>query len=362
MYIGVDTHKTAHVLVALDEQGHVGETRSIPNTSEGWASALRWACAAAGERIWGIENSGALGKGLAQFLVGQGEMRVHEVSPHRTAQYRRRGRTQDKTDETDALAIARLLLAEGEALPCVHADDASTELRLLSDYRDNLVAERTRLINQLHAQMVQINTRYQEQSGRLTQQRGIMYCRDLTLANASAIVQTRLLIVHQLAAQILRLATDIAATTTALRTRVQASQTPLLRLCGVGDLVAARIIGEVGSAPRIASAAAFAALAGAAPVAVSSGRQRSYRLNRGGNRQLNRALHMIALSQRRCDPRGQTYYAKKRAEGETERAAMRCLKRQLANVVYRLLREGHRAETHDDADFVALGAIVRTAA
>ena len=110
-----------------------------------------------------------MGKGFAQFLLAQGEGDVREVVPHRTAQYRRRrGRSQDKTDTADALAMARLLRAEGEALPRVQADDASTELRLLSDQRDNLVADRTRLIDQLHAQLLQLDPRYEERSGPLT--------------------------------------------------------------------------------------------------------------------------------------------------------------------------------------------------
>jgi len=144
-----------------------------------------------------------LGKGFAQALLGQGETAVCEVSPQRTAQYRRHGRSQDKTDETDALAIARLLVAEGEQLPAVRRDDLSTELRLLSDHRDNLLVERTRLINQLHAQMLQIDPTYKEKSGPLTEERGVIYCRDLTIPDASRLMRTRLLIVHQLAAQIL---------------------------------------------------------------------------------------------------------------------------------------------------------------
>ncbi len=156
MYIGVDTHKAAHVLVALDEQGRTLGTRDITNSPDGWGEALRWAQGWPGERMWGLGNSGSWGKGLAQSLLAQGEAVVCEVSPQRTAQYRRRGRTQDKTDHADALAIARLLVAEGEQLPRVQADDASTELRQLSDHRDNLLGERTRLINQLHDQMVQL--------------------------------------------------------------------------------------------------------------------------------------------------------------------------------------------------------------
>jgi len=148
-------------------------------------------------------------------------------------------------------------------------------------------------------------------------------------------VRTRLLIVHQLAEQILRLDAEVAAVAAELTARVQESRTPILALRGVGVVVAARIIGEIGVAPRIRSAAALAALAGISPVAVSSGGRGGYRLNRGGNRQLNRAIHVIALTQRRCDPRGRAYYMKKRAEGKTPRAALRCLKRRLVDVLFR---------------------------
>ncbi len=337
MYIGVDTHKKQHVLVALDEQGRRHGMQHSLNTPEGWAQSVAWARAQGSACYWGIENSGSLGKGFAQFLLAQGETAVYEVSPHRTAQYRRRGRTQDKTDETDALAIARLMLAEGDQLPRVRRDDTSTELRLLSDHRDNMLVERTRLINQLHGQMLQIDPSYKEKSGRLTAEAGVIYCRDLTIADADDLIRTRLLIVQQLATQILRLDGDIAAVTADLERRVRESQTPLLAVRGVGTIVAARVIGELGTTPRIPSAPALAALAGIAPVAVSSGGRGGYRLNRGGNRQLNRAIHIIALTQRRCDPRAQAYYAKKRAEGKSARAAMRCLKRRLVDVLYRLL-------------------------
>ena len=341
MQLGVDTHKSVHVLVALDDAGRQLGARTIPNTPAGWAAVLAWARGKQQQqRRWGIENGGSLGKGFAQFLLAQGEAAVHEVSPQRTAQYRRRGRTQDKTDQTDALAIARLLLAEGEHLPTIQQDDGSTELRLLSDHRDNQLIDRTRLINQLHAQMLQIDPGYQERSGALTTRRGLLYCRDLAFIEADGVTQTRLLIVRQLVGQILRLEEEIATTTAALGERVRASQTPILALCGVGEVIAARLLGELGTTLRVRSAAALAALAGIAPVAVSSGGRGGYRLNRGGNRQLNRVIHLMALSQRRCDPRAQAYYMKKRAEGKTGRAAMRCLKRRLVDVLYRCFTRG----------------------
>jgi transposase len=337
VHIGVDTHKKRHVLVALDARGQTCGTHSVANTPAGWAAALQWARDRDATCVWGIENSGSLGKGFAPFLLSSGEAAVHEIVPHRTAQYRKRGRNQDKTDYTDALAMARLLQAESEHLPRVERDDLSTELRLLSDHRDNLVAERTRLVNQLHAQMLQIDPCYAEHSGTLTSRTGIRYCHALDLPHADGVVQTRLLIVRQLSEQLLRLWEESEIVETAIAARVRETGTPLLDVCGIGMIAAARLIGELGCTPRIRSAAALAALAGIAPVAVSSGGRGGYRLNRGGNRQLNRAIHLMALSQRRCDPRAQAYYAKKRAEGKTRRAAMRCLKRRLVDVLYRCL-------------------------
>jgi transposase len=338
MYVGADTHKATHVLVAIDVHGRTVGTRTVPNTPEGWATALTWARQQQQQIQWGVENSGSLGKGFAQFLLAQGEGDVREVVPHRTAQYRRRGRTQDKTDTADALAMARLLRAEGEALPQVHADDRSTELRLLSDHRANLVADRTRLINQLHAQMLQLDPCYGERSGPLTQAAGVRYCQDFAPPHTDSLVQARLLIVRQLAARITALMTEIKELTARLEQRVAALGTPLCALRGVGPVVAARLLGELGSTPRVHSAAALAALAGIAPIAVSSGGRHGHRVNCGGNRQLNRAIHVIALTQRRCEPLARAYYDKKRAEGKTARAAMRCLKRRLVDVLFRLLQ------------------------
>ncbi len=346
MDVGVDTHKKTHVLVAVGEQGQTLGTRTVANTPEGWTAALQWAREQQQPIRWGVENTGSLGKGFAQFLLAQGETEVREVVPHRTAQYRRRGRTQDKTGTADALAMARLLGAEGDGLPLVQADDASTELRLLSDHRDNLVADRTRLINQLHAQMLQLDPRYEERSGPLTQAAGVRYCQEFAPPQADALVRTRLLIARQLATRIAALTTEIAELTALMERRVVALGTPLLQLRGVGPVVAARLLGELGCALRVHSAAALAALAGIAPVAVASGGRHGHRVNFGGNRQLNRAVHIIALTQRRCEPLAQAYYAKKRAEGKTARAAMRCLKRRLVDVLYRLWHPPHEESPH----------------
>jgi len=239
--------------------------------------------------------------------------------------------------------MARLLRAEGELLPAVQADDSSTELRLLSDHRDNLVVDRTRLTNQLHAQMLQLDPGYAARSGPLTRAAGVRYCQQLALPQADGVAQTRLLVVRQLAARLLQLDADIAEATAALEQRVRAQETPLLQVRGVGPVVAARLLGELGCIPRVRSAAALAALAGIAPLAVASGGRHGHRVNPGGNRKLNRAIHIVALTQRRCEPLAQAYYEKKRAEGKTGRAAMRCLKRRLVDVLFRRLQPAPQA-------------------
>ena len=169
------------------------------------------------------------------------------------------------------------------------------------------------------------------------------YCQGLDLPAGDRIGQTRLLVVRQLAARSLQLDTEIAEVTAALEQRVQATETPLLQVRGVGTVIAARLLGELGCIPRIHSAAALAALAGIAPLAVASGGRHGHRVNPGGNRKLNRAIHIVALTQRRCEPLAQAYYAKKRAEGKTKRAAMRCLKRRLVDVLFRQLQPAHQA-------------------
>ena len=174
MHIGVDTHKKQHVLVALDARGqtlrHPQRARIRP---PGWAAALQWARERDTDLRLGRSRTAARwARASPSSCSAAARTAVHEIVPHRTAQYRKRGRTQDKTDHADALAMARLLQAEGEHLPRVERDDLSTELRLLSDHRDNLVAERTRLVNQLHAQMLQIDPCYAERSGALTSRNG----------------------------------------------------------------------------------------------------------------------------------------------------------------------------------------------
>lgn len=235
-----------------------------------------------------------------------------------------------------ALAIARVTLRETD-LPPVRRLDRTLELQLLVQAREDLVAEQTRVRNRLHADLRTLLPGYGAVAANLTavrHQRTVgRSLRRLDWVQAE-LARARL-------ARLRRLATEIGELTDRLTDRVAGH--PLLTLPGVGVLVAAKLIGETGDIGRFRSAAAFAALAGVAPIPASSGQTQHLRLNRGGNRQLNRALYTIALVQASHDGPGRVYLAKKRAEGKTGRDAIRALKRQLVRTVFRLLQEGAKS-------------------
>ena len=174
IWIGVDAHKRVHEAVALGWEG-VHSHRTVPNTPAGWASLRTWANTWP-ERIWAIEGSGALGRGLAPFLAERGE-RVPEVSPQWTAQRRRTRRTTGKSDRLDAQAVARLLREEAATLPVVlpEAEEAAS-VELWSRLREDVVADMTRLRNRLHALLLLCEPGYQRRLPKLTTQTGIRAC------------------------------------------------------------------------------------------------------------------------------------------------------------------------------------------
>jgi transposase len=300
----------------------------------------------AAPRQWGIEGAGAYGRGLAQALVAAGE-RVLEVPGLATAHERRRsrGREREKTDATDALAIARVVLRDADRLPPIMPDGQALECRLLTEQRRNLIGERTRLLNQLYAQL--------DGAGyptrplfRARNHRGALRAL-LTLApsDASALAALRARLVAQLAQLVLDLDAHITTLTAALEALAPRVAPHLLAIPGCGALTATAILGEAGDVDRFPTEARFGAYAGVAPIAASSGERVRHRLSRRGNRQLNAALHVIAVTQRRWHPLGQAYLTRKVAEGKSPKEALRSLKRQLANVVFRALKADLRLGT-----------------
>lgn len=237
--------------------------------------------------------------------------------------------------------VARVAL-RGERVPAVDPTSLDDDLKLLVDARDQLVAEACRVRNRLHALLLVMAPGYRESTGALASKRALEAARRLALgARARDGVRCRL----GLAA--VRRLRAIAAEVAVLDGEIEAlielvAPANLLAVPGVGPLVAAKLLGETRGVARFSSVAAFAAHAGVAPLPASSGTTRRHRLNRGGNRQLNRALFTIAMVQARWDRRACEYLARKRAEGKNPAEARRCLKRHLASVVYRAIREDAR--------------------
>ena len=287
---------------------------------------------APGERRFGIESTGWVGRGIACFLLEQGEQ-VVDVRGSLTDRQRKRLRGQGKSDPRDALSIARLTARE-EKLPPVRADSLSRDLKLLCDYRAQLIAERVRTANRLHVDLVSLRPGYEREIRTLSTTARVERAEDLLAGDTSvqaALARRRIEKLHQLDV-------EIRDARRQLGDLVRASGSRLPEIPGVGELIAARVIGEVGEVDRIPSKASFARMNGTAPIPASSGQTHRHRLNRGGNRRLNHAIHMIALTQARSDPRARAYIERRCSEGRTRRDAIRALKRHLSDVVYQQLR------------------------
>ena len=240
--------------------------------------------------------------------------------------------TARKNDGVDALATA-LAASRNERLATVDPEAGSEVLRLLSERREDLVAERTRALNRLHGLLRDLVPG--GVAGRLSAHRAARIVRGIRPQGASALLRRRL------ASEILRdirtLQRKIADLNGRIEAEVEASGTTLTGIFGVGPILAAKIIGTVGNARRFPTKAHFASYSGTAPVETSSGEVVRHRLSLAGNRKLNNALHMIAICQARSDVRGKTYYRKKIAEGKSRKEALRCLKRRISDAVFNSL-------------------------
>lgn len=328
--VGIDTHKATLAACLIDDVGLVVAEATFPNAPTGFAALLAWLRDLGAQRI-GLEGSAGYGAGAARFLLAAGEAAV-EVPPQLSHRERLRSRRAGKSDAGDALAIARVTQREAD-LPPVRLPDASREIQLLVEAREDLVAEATRTRNRLHADLVVLVPGYAAAAANLVAEKHRRTAAKLLRRLAG--VQAEL--ARERLARLGRLTGEV----TELERRIERSVAghPLRSLPGAGPLVTAKLIGEVGDIRRFRSADAFAMLAGVAPIPASSGQVSRMRLNRGGNRQLNRALWCIAFSQARTHEPARLYIARKRTEGKSWREAMRALKRHLARIVFRMLSQ-----------------------
>ncbi len=288
------------------------------------------------ERRWAVEGANGLGRTLAHKLASAGEV-VVDVPPKLSARVRvlsvGNGRKNDGLDATfTALAAWR-----NGRLAQVRPDDRIDVLRLLSDRREDLVSERTRVLNRLHGLLRDLIPG--GVPGRLSVDRASRILRSVRPRHDSRSAGES--IRRQLASELLRdvraLNRRIADLDARIREEVEASGTTLTDIFGIGPILAAKIIALVGDIRRFPTKGHFASYAGVAPVEVSSGEVVRHRLSLAGNRRLNHALHMIAINQVRYEGKGGVYYRKKIAEGKTHREAMRCLKRRVSDAVFKKL-------------------------
>ena len=329
--IGVDPHKASHTAVALDGDGRrLAEVRLLANratTPRLLAWAGRWS-----ERIWAIEGASGLGHLLAQQLVAAGET-VLDVPATLAARARLldqgHGR---KTDALDAASVARVAMAR-PTLRRVALEDHTAVLRLLSDRRDELTAERRRTVNRLHRLLRDLRA-----GGAPTDLSTDAAARILgQIRPLSTVDMERKTLARALVTDLRRLDRALEENRRRCSDAVAVSGTSLTTIFGISDVLAAKILGHTGDVRRFASADAFATYSGTAPIEVSSGDVVRHRLSRNGNRALNNALHIAARVQTMHPGPGRDHYARKITEHKSSREALRSLKRQIAKVVYRRL-------------------------
>jgi transposase len=344
--IGADTHKGSHALAAVDEgTGRVRGSRQIKAEESGHMAAVRWARGLDEQRIWALEDCRHVSRRLEQALVAAGE-RVVRVPPHRMGASRKGEREPGKSDEIDALAVARAVVKDGiEQFPLAYLNEQAMEIRLLLDHRGDLVAERTRTVSRLRWHLLELcpELEHSLKRGALNQAR-VLDRLDRRLRKLPALARVR--VAREQVSHLRALNREIDALQCALLELVKVHRPQLLSELGCGALTAAILIGHTAGVKRFRTESSFALLTGTAPIPCSSGQRTQHRLNRGGDRQLNHALHIIAITRAQRDPATKEYLARKEAEGKTKKGALRSLKRHLARRFYHLLAEPPADQQH----------------
>jgi transposase len=344
--IGVDSHKRTHTAVATDGTGRKLAERTVPATSAGHLELVRWATRFEA-RTFALEDCRHLSRRLSSDLLVAGEG-VIRVPPKLMAGARRSSREPGKSDPIDALAVARAALRED--LPVATLDGPDREVRLLVDHREDLVAERTRAQNRLRWHLHELDPG--TEPGPRSLDRAVVLAgleRDLVTAPGTvgriarelvARIRALTATINDLEREIARLVADLAPS--------------LLALTGCGPLTAAKLVGETAGIGRFRSRAAFARHNGSAPLPVWSGNAERHRLSRTGNRQLNVALHRIAITQLQREGPGKTYLEHRRTMGSTKTEAIRALRRRISDEVFRRMRHDEAARATTPSGLVAV--------
>lgn len=332
LVVGVDTHKDSHSAALVDELGGVLASTDVLANQRGYVQLLEWARCRSPRRTWVVEGTGSYGAGLASFLARCGEVVYEGDRPQR----RKRGAA-GKSDQLDAIKVAREALArEHHALPRQRGNREA--IRVLLSTREGAVSAYRQALNQLYALVVTAPEPIRERLIRLKADQLVDAC--LRLRRTAGDVETSVTkrVLRQLALRIETLQAEAADYEAQLKELVAETVPALLAEPGVGVITAAQLLVSWSHAGRVRNENAFAAMAGVAPVPASSGRVVRHRLNRQGDRRLNRALHVVALCRSSFHAPTKNYIARRTAEGKSSREIRRCLKRYLARRFFRLLQ------------------------
>ncbi len=330
--VGVDTHRDFHVAAVLTAVGRVVAAELFPTDTAGCEGLLVWAEQFGPVDRIGVEGTGSWGKGLTQTLFEAGHTVVEVNRPNRQRR-RRRG----KTDVTDAIAAALAVISGEAAAEAKRPDGPSEQLRMIHNAREGAVKARTAAINEFHAQIVTAPRQLRDRFGPLRTTNAVRVAAvEQPASGSDPTTAIATVVLASIARRIQNLDTEIKALDQHRR-HVLDSHAPagLRQRCGVGDWVAAQLLITVGdNRGRIRNEAGLAALCGVSCVAASSGNHQRHRLNRGGDRQANRAIYTIALTRMRHDPRTRAYVDKRTKEGKTTKEIIRCLKRYIIRELY----------------------------
>jgi transposase len=334
--LGADTHKRSHTIAAVAAvTGELLGEQTVAVGARGFAAVLVWARGLDQERVWALEDCRHVSGSLERFLIERGE-RVLRIPTHLSANARRSARQRGKSDPIDALGVARAALQEGlESFPAAHLDGPELDLRLLVDHRERLVRHRVELNSTLLWHLHDLWPELRLPGGALFSKKwSARVGRRLARAEQTMrvrIARDELRRLRELTVAVNQLERDITALVATIAPQ-------LLSEPGFGPLIAAKLVGEIAGAQRFATAAKLARAAGVAPIPASSGNTQRHRLDPGGNRQINAALHRVIVTRARCHPPTRDYIDRRRAEGKSTREAIRCLKRYLARRVWQLLQ------------------------
>jgi len=342
---GADPHKRTLTATVLDERGGVLGTSVFKVSGDGHRAMETWALSFGPVATWGIEGASGIGRHTAVYLVRQGHD-VRDVCPNRTNE-RSRGRCQGKSDALDSVRIARETQADPEtpvafkrAGPDRGPDEKTELMALWHKVRRSVLKSRQHLLNEAEAMLMDLPEELRVElpdtpdvQSRLRH----LVARDHS-KSSDAVTELRLRLLEEMTMTLSGLEAKEKEATAALATLIQAARSTLDGLCGLSTRSVAELLVEVGD-PRRMTEGGFAKFNGTAPLPASSaegdGEPLRHRLNRGGNRRVNSVLHLMAITQLRCEPRARHLYDHARQRGHTKKEAMRILKRHLSNLVYR---------------------------